>query len=74
MIASDMLRRFVIDRMLTIARPKKSPQHQSSESTSEELSVGDLSRRILTVEDSPVVATFATTALEEFGCVVIGPA
>ncbi len=31
-------------------------------------------RRILLVEDSPVVATFATTALEELGCVVIGPA
>ena len=37
--------------------------------------MGDLNcRRILIVEDSPVVAAFATTALEELGCVVIGPA
>ena len=31
-------------------------------------------RRILVVEDSPVVLAFAVEALEELGCVVVGPA
>lgn len=30
--------------------------------------------RVLLVEDSPVVSAFAVEALEELGCVVIGPA
>ncbi|HEY8434119.1 MAG TPA: response regulator [Sphingomicrobium sp.] len=31
-------------------------------------------RRILVVEDSPVVAPFTADALDELGCVVVGPA
>jgi CheY-like chemotaxis protein len=31
-------------------------------------------RRILVVEDSPVVLAFAVEALEQLGCVVVGPA
>lgn len=31
-------------------------------------------RRILVVEDSPVVLSFAVEVLEELGCVVVGPA
>ena len=31
-------------------------------------------RRILVVEDSPVVAPFTVDVLEELGCVVVGPA
>lgn len=31
-------------------------------------------RRIMVVEDSPVVLGFAVEALEELGCVVVGPA
>ena len=31
-------------------------------------------RRILVVEDSPVVLAFAVEALEELGCIVVGPA
>jgi len=35
----------------------------------------DLSaRRILIIEDSPVVAPFAAEVLEELGCVAVGPA
>lgn len=31
-------------------------------------------RRVLVVEDSPVVGPFTAEALEELGCVVVGPA
>jgi CheY-like chemotaxis protein len=31
-------------------------------------------RRVLVVEDSPVVGPFTADALEELGCIVIGPA
>jgi CheY-like chemotaxis protein len=31
-------------------------------------------RRILLVEDSPVVSTFAQEVLEELGCITVGPA
>jgi DNA-binding response OmpR family regulator len=37
--------------------------------------VADLKgRRILLVEDSPVVSNFAVSLLEELGCMVVGPA
>jgi CheY-like chemotaxis protein len=36
--------------------------------------VGLKGRRILVVEDSPVVAPFTADALDELGCVVVGPA
>ena len=46
----------------------------SSTSTEPETGVGLRGKRILIVEDSPVVGPFTADLLEELGCVVVGPA
>jgi CheY-like chemotaxis protein len=53
--------------MSSPASSTKNPKRKSGEA--------DLrGRRILVIEDSPVVAPFAAELLEEVGCTVVGPA
>lgn len=46
----------------------------SSTNTEPETGIGLRGKRILIVEDSPVVGPFTADLLEELGCVVVGPA